>query len=166
VKNLIGRNDIGDALKRLDKLTQEEAQMAIAETLKISHDLVVRQLRQELQRWLSPPDPSTNHNIARKCHHQGTTTWFFQTSIYEKWKSTPSLLWVHGKRMLSLRPTALHLMTSCPYSWLWKEHPQVRFSSSIVTLAEDIDQLCNYRRDHDPLQCGISFHGLFLFRLS
>jgi hypothetical protein len=37
VKKLLGRNDIEDALKRLDTLTMEEAQMAIAETLNITH---------------------------------------------------------------------------------------------------------------------------------
>jgi hypothetical protein len=34
MKKLVGRNDIEDALKRLDKLTQDEARMAIAENLK------------------------------------------------------------------------------------------------------------------------------------
>jgi len=34
LKKLLGRNDIEDALKRLDKLTQEEAKMATAEVLK------------------------------------------------------------------------------------------------------------------------------------
>ena len=55
-------------------------------------------LRRNLCKWLSPPDPSTNHTIARRAHHQGTATWFFQGSIYNEWKSTPSLLWVYGKR--------------------------------------------------------------------
>ena len=36
-KRLIGRNDMEDALRRLDKLTQEEARMAIAENLKATH---------------------------------------------------------------------------------------------------------------------------------
>jgi hypothetical protein len=34
---LIGRTKIEDTLKRLDKLTQEEARMASAENLKITH---------------------------------------------------------------------------------------------------------------------------------
>jgi hypothetical protein len=38
-KKLIGRTDIEDALKRLDKLTQEEARMATAENLKATHDV-------------------------------------------------------------------------------------------------------------------------------
>lgn len=37
VKKLLGRNDIEDALKRLDSLTIEEARMAIAETLKVTN---------------------------------------------------------------------------------------------------------------------------------
>ena len=36
-KKLIGRTDIEDVLRRLDKLTQEEARMAVAENLKASH---------------------------------------------------------------------------------------------------------------------------------
>ena len=55
-------------------------------------------LREKSQKWLSSPDPSTNHNIARKAHHKGTASWFFQSRIYEEWKSSPSFLWIHGKR--------------------------------------------------------------------
>ena len=36
-KKLIGRTDMEDALKRLDKLTQEEARMAVAQNLKATH---------------------------------------------------------------------------------------------------------------------------------
>ena len=37
VKTLIGKTEMEDALKRLDKLTQEEARMAAAENLKATH---------------------------------------------------------------------------------------------------------------------------------
>ena len=154
-----------DALKRLDKLTQEEARMAAAQNLKATHavdervkgvgdtveaidnkvadvddqvasvkenvvtidnrvkemagdvdemrrlsfnlasvDYVVllilsgNQLRESTHKWLSPPDPSTNHNIACGTHHKKTATWFFQGRIYQEWKATGSLLWIHGKR--------------------------------------------------------------------
>jgi len=148
-----------DALRRLDKLTQEEARMATAEALRathtvdervrgvadqvvgvddraagvdnrlravddkvtvavtdaqvikrqsspscivpgfrVSHVFVGNQLWESLHRWLSPPDPSTNHNIACRTHHKRTTTWFFQGSIFQEWKKTGSLLWIHGKR--------------------------------------------------------------------
>jgi hypothetical protein len=37
VNKLLGKNDIEDALKRLDTLTMEEARMAIAENLKVAN---------------------------------------------------------------------------------------------------------------------------------
>ena len=37
VKRLLGKTDIEDALKRLDKLTQEEARMATAQLLTLTH---------------------------------------------------------------------------------------------------------------------------------
>jgi archaellum component FlaC len=63
--------------------------------------LTENQLRLDLRRWLSPPDPSANHNIACNTHHKGTATWFFQGRTYNEWKSTgsESLLWIHGKRV-------------------------------------------------------------------
>jgi hypothetical protein len=39
VKKLVGRTDIEDALKRLDKLTQEEARMATAQILNVAHTI-------------------------------------------------------------------------------------------------------------------------------
>jgi hypothetical protein len=39
LKKLVGRTDIEDALRRLDKLTQEEARMATAEGLKATHGI-------------------------------------------------------------------------------------------------------------------------------
>jgi len=37
MKRLIGRTDVEDALKRLDKLTDEEARMATAQVLRVMH---------------------------------------------------------------------------------------------------------------------------------
>ncbi len=68
--------------------------------------LTGKQMRQDLRSWLSPPDSSTNHNIACNVHHEGTATWFFRGSMFEEWRSTPSLLWIHGKRMLPSLVTA------------------------------------------------------------
>ena len=39
MRKLLGRNDIEDALKRLDTLTMEEVRMAIAETLNVTHQM-------------------------------------------------------------------------------------------------------------------------------
>ncbi|KAI0301708.1 hypothetical protein B0F90DRAFT_1917286, partial [Multifurca ochricompacta] len=122
LKKLVGRTDIEDALGRLDKLTHDEALMATAQILKLTHsvgdkvtataneakvimqqtannvdEVKQNQIRQDLRRWLSPPDPSINQNIARAAYHSGTASWFFQGSIFKEWKSSGSLLWVHGK---------------------------------------------------------------------
>jgi hypothetical protein len=126
---LAGNTDIEDSVQRLDKLTQEEARMASAELLKVTHGVdgkvedvhgkvqdigsVVKhidsyagnQLRDGLLRWLSPSDPSINHNLASKAHHNGTAEWFFQGNIFNQWKSTGSFLWIHGKRVSLLSLT-------------------------------------------------------------
>ena len=161
----MGHQEIEDALKRLDRLTREEALMAAAQILNLTHtidnkvtgvdnklDTVFQgrlgllalhspqysdsayagqmggtqrwlwmtsnvryrpfcysssvpeflkgnQLRESLRRWVSPPDPSTNQNIACDIHHGGAAEWFFQGSIFAEWRSTGSLLWIYGKRM-------------------------------------------------------------------
>lgn len=101
--------------------------------------LVEKLSRQDIRKWLSPPDPSTNHDTVHSTKHEGTSTWFFQGDIYKKWKSTPSLLWIHGKRKFLLRifPCAiLHFIDSCLHSWLWQERPLVRglyFYPTLVT---------------------------------
>ena len=61
--------------------------------------LTGNQLKESLRRWVTPPDPSTNHNIACDIHHGGTAEWFFLGSIFAEWKSNGSLLWIYGKRM-------------------------------------------------------------------
>ena len=52
---------------------------------------------QDLQRWMAPPDPSINHNIACNSQHERTAMWVFSENIYEEWESSGTLLWVHGK---------------------------------------------------------------------
>ena len=39
VRELIGKSDIEESLKRLDTLTQEESRMAIGEVLKVTHEI-------------------------------------------------------------------------------------------------------------------------------
>jgi hypothetical protein len=64
----------------------------------MSQCVVGDQLRWEIQHWLSPPDPSTNHNFVWNARHGGTATWFFESNVLTEWKATGSLLWIHGKR--------------------------------------------------------------------
>jgi len=235
----MGRKDIEDSLERLDKLAQEEARMASAELLKMTHsvdgkvlevddrvksvegnvrrdvqdvgdkvqnvddrvqgigkDISIRvqgvddkldqanrsfslkpfvsfptaqtpitgnQLRDDLLRWLSPPDVSTNHNIARKAHHNGTAEWFFGGNIFSQWKSTGSLLWIHGKR--ASPPAFIHkLIVSYSYSRVGEKCPLVCPSLTHSTLGEQTlsIQFFSHRRYHSPARCGEGIDGLFL----
>jgi hypothetical protein len=110
---LIGRTDIDDALKRLDKLTNEEVRMATALILKATRNIDDNQLRENLRKWLSPPDPSKNHNIACALRHEGSAKWLFEGSIFNDWKSTGSLLWIHGKRAHISPSSRQHLTVRC-----------------------------------------------------
>ena len=56
------------------------------------------QLQHDVQHWLSPPDPSTNHNFVREARHDGTAAWFFKSNSLREWKAKGSFLWIHGKR--------------------------------------------------------------------
>ena len=96
--------------------------------------LTGNQLRQDLRRWLSPPDPSINHNIACSAHHKGTATWFFEGTTYKEWKSTDSesLLWIHGKRVpCPILPPDVPI-TSFICSWLRQEHTLVRRAFTVL----------------------------------
>ena len=78
----------------------------------------------KFRRWLSPSDPSTNHNIACGAHHKRFATWFFQGNTYNEWKLTPSLLWVHGKRarlsqFLYHTPDSILYLAGAGKSILW-----------------------------------------------
>ncbi|KAH9046070.1 hypothetical protein EDB84DRAFT_740815 [Lactarius hengduanensis] len=100
---LLGGTDIEDALRRLDKLTQEEARMILAQVLKFTHELMSatneqnHQSREKHRGWLSPPNPSVNHNVACKAHQGGTTTWLLPNDSFKEWQKSGSLLWIHGK---------------------------------------------------------------------
>jgi hypothetical protein len=120
-KKLVGRrdhDDVKDALSRLDQVTHE-FWMAATRVLRI---------RVDHRAWLSPPDPSTNQNIACSAQHEGTETWFLQGSIFMEWrsKSTTSLLWIHGKRApLCSFTSSQILITSNHCSGFREEHPMV-----------------------------------------
>jgi hypothetical protein len=60
-KRLIGKTDMEDALNKLDKLTQEEARMAIAENLKATH-VVDERVRGVTERVLVVDDRVANVN--------------------------------------------------------------------------------------------------------
>ena len=60
------------------------------------------ELHEKIRRWLSPPDPWKNHNIACETYHKRTATWFIEGDAFTEWKSSGSLLWIRGNRMSSI----------------------------------------------------------------
>ncbi|KAK6356047.1 hypothetical protein TWF718_000421 [Orbilia javanica] len=51
----------------------------------------------DLNRWLSPPDPSTNYDKALQQYHEATGSWFLESDDFKEWKTRPSsFLWLHG----------------------------------------------------------------------
>ncbi|KAH8663322.1 hypothetical protein BGZ61DRAFT_485097 [Ilyonectria robusta] len=50
-----------------------------------------------IKRWLSPADPSTNANKARKSRHMGTGTWFLESDHFAQWKlGLRRHMWLYG----------------------------------------------------------------------
>ncbi|KAN0139370.1 hypothetical protein V8E53_002871 [Lactarius tabidus] len=79
------------------RVAARETRLIIQQTANDIDEIKWNQFLQLLRSWLSPADPSTNHNVARKVQHNGTAVWLFQGRIIIEWKSTGSLLWIHGK---------------------------------------------------------------------
>lgn len=51
----------------------------------------------KIEKWLSPPDPSTNLNKAQKERQEGTGSWFLESEPFKDWKSgIHQNLWLHG----------------------------------------------------------------------
>jgi hypothetical protein len=92
-------------------------------------------LLEKIRKWLFPPDPSVNHNVARQAHHKGTASWFFEGIAYNEWKATGPLLWIHGNR------TAFHSFFStnstddlCSCSGIWQKRSLVGITSDRPSL--------------------------------
>lgn len=48
-------------------------------------------------RWLSSPDPSTNHNAARAKHEPTTGDWFLRSQDFSSWRSgLGQCMFLHG----------------------------------------------------------------------
>ncbi|KAI0270842.1 hypothetical protein BGY98DRAFT_1179736, partial [Russula aff. rugulosa BPL654] len=75
----------------------KETRVAIQQVADDMDQVKRNQLRQDLRKWLSPSDPSINHNIACSAHRKQRAEWFFKGSIFTKWKSDGLFLWLHGK---------------------------------------------------------------------
>ena len=78
MKKLIGRTDVEDVLKGLDRLTNEEVRMATAQVLKVTHnaDDRVREVRNEVLDGTQPSSISQyfNSDVPRRKTDKGCHT--------------------------------------------------------------------------------------------
>ncbi|KAH9069594.1 hypothetical protein EDB83DRAFT_2582831, partial [Lactarius deliciosus] len=83
---------VGDGVKGVDEKVQVvganvEAIGDMAQTIAEGGRSLFRN-SSDLRKWQSPPDPSTNHNIAGDRQHEGSAEWFFESSQFENWNSS------------------------------------------------------------------------------
>ena len=91
--------------------------------------LIGNELRENLRRWISPPDPSNKYNKTCEAQHEGTAAWCTKSKTFADWKVDGPLLWIHGKRT---RPIIFWVLSAVNcllvYSWLWEDLYKVRGS--------------------------------------
>jgi hypothetical protein len=90
--------------------------------------LLGNELRKDLRRWITPPDPSVNLHTASDAHHEGTAAWCTKGSVVANWQKSGSLLWIHGKRTCPIIVSVLIVTdVASIHSWFWEEYSQVRY---------------------------------------
>ncbi len=74
------------------------------EELKIGQQASLKDRHQgKIFRWLSSPDPSSNHNSAREKQQPTTGAWFLDSTQFAEWNTTSnSFLWLHGIRKYTI----------------------------------------------------------------
>ncbi|KAM0322092.1 hypothetical protein ACHAQA_009721 [Verticillium albo-atrum] len=80
---------VREDMQRLQQITAETKHAVT--TIKSDDHLI------KLERWLSPPDYSTNAKLARERRHTGTGAWLLESSVFQQWKAgTRRHLWLYG----------------------------------------------------------------------
>jgi hypothetical protein len=140
---LLGVKETGVAIRQvvnqvtdLNRPSSSDLITADHESLKLT-SFIGNELRKDLRKWIAPPDPSVNYNAASGAHHEGTAAWCTKGKTLADWKTSGSLLWIHGKRPYSIIFWVLIATDdSCIYSWLWEEYSQVRYPPPSCVLIE------------------------------
>ncbi|EAQ86879.1 hypothetical protein CHGG_08132 [Chaetomium globosum CBS 148.51] len=84
--------EVQETKRALDVLNQK------LDSVQQTTDSIQADLRTEkIERWLRPPDPSTNANHARELRHEGTGAWLLKNPVFQEWHSgARRYLWLHG----------------------------------------------------------------------
>ena len=129
--------------------------------------LTGNELRKDLRKWIAPPDPSVNYNVASGAHHEGTATWCTKGTTLADWKSSGTLLWIHGKRRCSISFQVLFVTDySWIDSWLGEEYLKVCCHSVATCFNRTyrIDKLRAHPGRRIHIQRRLGFLGLLLLR--
>ncbi|KAH9012846.1 hypothetical protein EDB83DRAFT_2578207 [Lactarius deliciosus] len=92
-------NSIDDKVRTVDNKVQR-VDHKIGSVIQDHESLtsfIGNELRKDLRTWIAPPDPSVNYNTASGAHHEGTAAWCTKGITLADWKTSGSLLWIHGK---------------------------------------------------------------------
>jgi hypothetical protein len=98
-------------------IDNERVETNLHEARRDIENVAIRQKRDQIKDWLSPPDPSTNYNKALQQRQEGTGTWLLQSEEFTQWNTRQnSLLWLYGipgcgKTILS--STAIQHLGTC-----------------------------------------------------
>ncbi|KAI0259532.1 hypothetical protein BC834DRAFT_905504 [Gloeopeniophorella convolvens] len=91
---------LAEALSERGISGHEPQLIAVTGSPKLIADFVRKlkrtQSQQDMVAWLSPPDLTQAHKIARKTRREGTNNWFFENEVFGEWKATGPLLWISG----------------------------------------------------------------------
>ena len=87
------------AISKDIEVAQSEQPIFLSATSGASFILSGTRMQESLLKWLSPPDPTMNHNVACNVRLEGTSNWFLRSSTFKEWNSEGSLLWIYGKRI-------------------------------------------------------------------
>ncbi|KAI9429974.1 hypothetical protein H4582DRAFT_2021072, partial [Lactarius indigo] len=136
----------------------EEVRRDVLEVRRNVEEVKWTQIEQDIHKWLSPPDPSTNYNVACKAHYEGTAAWFFKNNNFQHWMTIGSLLWIHGKlgsgksvlcsaiikHVMSLRDAGQAYLAFFYFDFLDKEKKQDlrNFVASLLVQLSAYSSLC------------------------
>ena len=111
-----------------DQSSQRYGPFVIFQPFTAGHSSLTSLIGNKLRTWIAPPDPSVNYIAASGALHEGTASWCTEGITVADWKTSGSLLWIHGKRTY---PITVCIFILANDSWIdsriWEDHSQVRF---------------------------------------
>ncbi|EMD33432.1 hypothetical protein CERSUDRAFT_126169 [Gelatoporia subvermispora B] len=144
IRTLLGETHVEDALKQLTRLGSTETQMIGVESLRLTYSLstTLNELMQgskestkEIQKALEALQLNLGQTLQElKC----TSAWFIDGQVMGEWKTTSSLLWIHGKPGSGRPSSGMHHKALLLHCKSTNDSPTL-YSTAII---ENIRRLC------------------------